>query len=196
MSARLSLGTLGFLGVVLVACNSSTDGGANDARSDHALEYLQPCTPADCDASAIPMIGCADGSTPTLSCAPGDDGACHVELECGDDGVSSGDPGDPGDPNDPDEPVSYEPCDPSECGAIPQIGCPSDYTLVESCGSVNGNACTWAINCIPPASTTPCATPDGCGPMPELGVICDDGSVGTLACMETDNDCSWQPQCP
>jgi len=183
MYARLSLGSVWFLGVALAACTSSTTGEPSDARSGQALEYVAPCTPEECDGLPVPEIGCADGTTPTVSCAPADDGTCHVTPEC--DGDDDG-----------DDTVSYAPCDADECGPIPQIGCPSDHTLVTSCGSENDAACTWTITCVPPPSTTPCATPDGCGPMPELGVICDDGSAGTLACMEVGSDCSWQPQCP
>jgi hypothetical protein len=166
--------------VVFSACSSSIRDDGNDAHSGQALEYVAPCTPAECDGSAVPQIGCADDSEPTLSCAPDGNGTCHVTPVCdGDDGV-----------------VSYEPCDPSECGPIPQIGCPPDYTYVESCGSENGAACVWTIDCVPPPSTTPCTIPDGCGPMPEYAPICEDGSTGTLACMQTDSTCSWQPQCP
>ena len=185
MYARISLASICFLGLFPVACSSSTEDGGNrarSARSEQPLEYVQPCTPAVCDGLPVPAIGCADGNAPTLSCAPGDDGTCHVTPECGD----SGDDG----------VVSYSPCEPSECGPIPEIGCPSDDTLIQSCGSENGGACLWTITCVPPPSTTPCPTPDGCGPMPELAPICDDGSTGTLACMQTGSDCAWQPQCP
>jgi hypothetical protein len=180
MYARLSLASICFIGLAL-GCTSSTDISGDHGRAGQALEYVQSCTPAECDELAVPQIGCASGSDPTLTCAPGDDGTCHVTPTCDGDG---------------DGTVSYAPCEPVECGPIPQIGCPPDYTLVESCGSENDAACKWTITCTPPPSTTPCATPDGCGPMPAIGVVCDDGSSGTLACMQTESECSWQPQCP
>jgi hypothetical protein len=32
--------------------------------------------------------------------------------------------------------------------------------------------------------------------MPALAPICDDGSTGTLACMQSESQCVWQPRCP
>ena len=188
MYARISLIGLPALALALAACSSSSGGGSGNGddvgHSEHRLAYVEPCTPADCDGLPVPEIGCADSSTPTLSCEPTGNGTCHIVPKCD------------GGADDPDEPVSYESCEESECGPIPQIGCPDGDTLAQSCGSENDGPCLWTITCIPPPSTTPCQTPDGCGPMPEIGVICDDGSSGSLACMQTGSDCSWEPQCP
>src|SRR5262249_15218827 len=150
-------------GLALAACSSSSTHDGGDARSQQPLEYVAPCTPDICDDLPVPEIGCADGTEPTIVCAPGSDGECHATPTC-----AGGDTSGCGGAGGGDGTVSYAPCDPSECGPIPAIGCPPGDTMTESCGSENGGACVWTIGCQPPPSTIPCAQPDGCGPMPEL----------------------------
>lgn len=96
-----------------------------------------------------------------------------------------------------DTSVSYRPCAESECGVAPGPDvCPSGTTFKgNACGSENESACTWSTACAPPPSTTPCASPEGCGPQPAIGVICKDGDAGALACMEFGSSCNWQRTC-
>jgi hypothetical protein len=187
MLDRTPLASVGFLAFLLVACGSSSKGGDDNAgSSDQTLKYVAPCTPTTCDGLPEIQVGCADGSDPTFVCAPDNDGACHLTPECGSGSTGKCGGGD----------VSYAPCAPSECGPIPAIGCAPGEAPTQTCGSEDGGACTWTITCSPPPSTTPCATPDGCGPTPALAPICNDGTTGTLACMQVGSECSWLPQCP
>ncbi|MBX3263958.1 MAG: hypothetical protein KIS78_29125 [Labilithrix sp.] len=93
--------------------------------------------------------------------------------------------------------VSYRQCEETECGAKPDESvCPSGTTFKgAACGSENDGACLWRSACVPPRSTTPCPDPDGCGPMPEIGVICTDGSNGALECMQRGDKCEFQRTC-
>lgn len=96
-----------------------------------------------------------------------------------------------------DTAVSYRPCPDAECGAAPSADvCPSDTTFGgNACGSENETTCLWRTTCVPPKSTTPCSNEDGCGPKPEIGVMCKDGSAGDLVCMEKGASCDWQRTC-
>ncbi|MBX3263959.1 MAG: hypothetical protein KIS78_29120 [Labilithrix sp.] len=93
--------------------------------------------------------------------------------------------------------VSFRQCADSECGVAPTSEvCPSG-TLFRgnTCGSENEAPCAWNTACVPPPSTTPCPAPEGCGPKPEIGVICQDGGIGGLECMQFDSRCDWQRTC-
>ena len=96
-----------------------------------------------------------------------------------------------------DTSVSYQSCPDSECGPAPGPEvCPSGFTFKgTSCGRENKGACAWSSGCEPPRSTVSCPDREGCGPKPELGVICHDGGVGDLECMQFDARCSWQRTC-
>lgn len=93
--------------------------------------------------------------------------------------------------------MSYRPCAESECGAAPGAEvCPSGTTFRgNSCGSENEAVCAWSSACTPPRSTVPCPDTDGCGPQPEIGVICQDGGIGGLACMQGASRCGWERTC-
>lgn len=80
---------------------------------------------------------------------------------------------------------SYTQCADVECGDAPKADvCPAGTTFKgNTCGAENDNSCAWTTACAPPRSTTPCPDPNGCGSaMPDIGVICQDGDAGALAC--------------
>lgn len=94
--------------------------------------------------------------------------------------------------------VSFRQCAETECGAAPNASVCAPGTIFRgsTCGSENERACAWHTACAPPPSTTPCAKGDGeCGPMPLLGVVCDDGGTGGLVCMQFERGCNWQASC-
>ena len=93
--------------------------------------------------------------------------------------------------------VSYRACAPTECGAEPSGLCPAGTTFAgNQCGSENEAPCAWTTTCVPPRSTTPCPEgADACGPKPEIGVVCADGSTGDLACMLVGGRCEYQRTC-
>ncbi len=95
-----------------------------------------------------------------------------------------------------DSSVSYRACAASECPAAPAIDCPAGTVRSsQQCGSENDAACAWTTVCTPARDTTPCANANACGPQPQLGVICSDGSTGDLACVTNGQTCSWQRSC-
>lgn len=101
---------------------------------------------------------------------------------------------------DPNGVVSFRPCSDAECPTtVPDKSvCPTDLEFKgASCGAENDGACIWRAACVPPRSTTPCPDASGCGDViPELGVICKDGSNGSLACFQLANGtCALQPTC-
>lgn len=192
MFTRIKLASFALL--ALAAC-SATPGPSSEqpfersTRTGQSLSYAEPCTPSACDALPVPAIGCGDGGDPVVSCAPGNDGACHVDVKCGGAPGSSPPSGSSGGN------VSYSECPASACGPLPAIGCAPGYTLGESCGSENSAACRWTTTCSPPPSDTPCA-PEACGPVPALAEVCKDGSTGKLDCMKVGSKCTWQSKCP
>ncbi len=170
----------------LVACSSSStpppssandgddnnDTGKQTATTRTGLSFVAPCTAAAC--GEVPPSSKAE----TPACAPSS-GSCGWS-----------------DP-DPSASVSYRECAASECGPPPDASvCPSGTTFKgAACGSENEGACIWRSACAPPRSTTPCPDPNGCGPVPGLGVICKDGSTGHLECMQRGAKCEFQPSC-
>jgi hypothetical protein len=164
----------------LVACSnseSSTPPPADPSNTDtgttrEALEFIAPCTAAAC--GEVPA-----STKSTKPACTSSAGACEWSDTS------------------PDGTVSYRACAESECGAKPDASvCPSGTTYKGSnCGSENEGPCVWRSACTPPPSTTPCPDADGCGPMPAIGVICKDGSNGSLACMKQGNKCGWERTC-
>jgi hypothetical protein len=159
-----------------VACESSPSGdGGPGPQGIHPqpqpngreAKFTSPCTATSC--------GDAPGSIESPRCKP-------LPSQCGWTDETS---------------VSYRPCADSQCGVAPGPEvCPAGTTFKgNTCGSENEAACVWSTACAPPRSTTPCADPDGCGPMPAIGVICTDGGVGDLACMQFESRCNWQRTC-
>ena len=173
MRRGLPLFFLGSLGLAL-ACESSTETGPGPQGihpqpqpNRREATFTAPCTPERC--------GDAPSAIARPRCKP-------LPSECGwSDGTS----------------VSYRPCAASECGAEPGPDvCPDGTTFKgNTCGSENDAACAWTTACAPPPSTTPCADPEGCGPKPEIGVVCSDGGIGDLACMQLQSSCGWQRTC-
>ncbi len=146
-------------------------------KTGQALVFTAPCESGSCaDASAS-----ADGAT---RCAPDPkkSGTCAWAPPPGS--------------NDPNGTVSYSPCPDKMCGARPSPACPPGTTFASAtCGSENDSACTWTTHCAAPRSTTPCKSQSGCGPMPEIGVVCKDGSAGSLVCAEKSGECGWERSC-
>lgn len=165
--------------IAIAACSSESDGDtprspSEDPKADTAvtaLEFVAPCN------------GQACGTPP--SSGTSSKAAC-VEVASACTWKAS-----------PDTSVSFRPCADAECGAKPDASvCPSGTTFSgATCGSENEGRCAWHSACSPPPSTTPCAGADGCGPKPELGVICKDGSTGDLVCMQKGASCGWQRSC-
>jgi hypothetical protein len=94
--------------------------------------------------------------------------------------------------------VSYRQCPESECGVAPTADVCASGTVFRGsvCGSENESVCAWNTICAPPPSTTPCAKGnDDCGPMPMIGVVCEDGGMGSLLCMQFESRCDWQASC-
>lgn len=168
----------------LLACTGSTttpppsappadDTGDKTETVREALDFIAPCTASVC--GEIPPS--AKSSRPRCRSSAG---ACAWS-----------------DPPSPDDSVSYRACEESECGPKPDASvCPSGTTYKgAACGSENEGPCTWRTTCVPPPSTTPCEDAYGCGPKPELAVVCKDGSVGDLLCMKQGTRCDWQRSC-
>jgi hypothetical protein len=157
-----------YTSIVIAACGgtTTTPQPAPGGTASQAL-YTAPCTSSVC------------GSQPSgmEKCVPNKDSCEWHDV-------------------DPDGTVSYRPCASSECGKEPGAEvCPPGTTFKgNQCGSENEAACRWTTTCAPPRSTKPCAT-DACGPMPEIGVICKDGSTGALACMDQNGKCGWERTC-
>ncbi len=153
--------------------NGDGDGDGDGAQTTRSgLTFVSPCTASAC------------GEVPASTTA--------AKPECSETAGACG----WGDP-DPNGSVSYRQCEESECGAKPDESvCPSGTSFKgAACGSENDGPCVWRSACMPPRSTTPCTDADGCGPMPEIGVICADGSNGELECMQVGNKCEYQRTC-
>lgn len=174
-----------FLGILMLvaACSSTSTpapaangGDGNDETPAEttrtALNFVAPCTAAAC--GEIPPS--AKSEKPECTPSAG---------ECG-----WSDP-------DPNGSVSYRQCAASECGPEPDASvCPSGTTFKgAACGSENDGPCVWRSACAPPPSTTPCPDANGCGEMPNIGVICKDGTTGGLECMQFGSKCQFQRTC-
>ncbi len=164
---------VGSLGLA-VACESGTENGPGPQNihpqpqpNRREAVFTAPCTADRC--------GDAPASVSSPRCKP-------LPSECGwSDGTS----------------VSYSQCAEAECGPAPGPEvCPEGTTFkTNTCGSENDAPCAWSTACAPPPSTTPCPDPEGCGPMPGIGVICKDGGTGGLECMQFEARCNWQRTC-
>lgn len=161
-------------GVTVIACASESNNDVDGIHPQpqpnrHPLAFTAPCTPEVC--GAVPeSIGEPRCKPLPEACAWSDDR---------------------------DGTVSYRFCEDSECGAPPTADvCPAG-TLFGSnnCGAENDDPCAWTTSCVAPRSTTPCPNPEGCGGQPMIGVICQDGTNGGLACMQVDAGCEWQRDC-
>ena len=165
---------LGLSGLVFVACSESgSDPGPLEGihpqpqPNNGDQKFTAPCSAASC--------GAPPSSLTSPRCKP-------VEMGCGWAEDSS---------------VSYRQCADEDCGIRPTADVCAEGTTFRgaACGSENEAVCSWSTVCAPPPSTTPCATADGCGGKPMLGVICKDGSTGDLECMQFAVRCSWQRTC-
>lgn len=173
--------TLGLvIGLLLAACSGTTNHAENAGdKSDktetrrEALSFVAPC-----NASACGEIPPSSHSAKPV-CTPASESCTWSDL-------------------DPDTSVSYRQCAEAECGTKPDESvCPSGTTFKgAACGSEDEGPCVWRSSCAPPPSTTPCPDADGCGPgKPLIGVICQDGSNGDLACMKQGETCGWERTC-
>jgi hypothetical protein len=102
-------------------------------------------------------------------------------------------------PPDPlDGVVSYAQCEESECPARPSVDCPAGTVRAsQQCGNENNTGCAWSTVCVPPRETTPCADQHGCDsqPVAEIGIICQDESVGSFVCVTDGRSCYWERSC-
>jgi hypothetical protein len=183
---------LTILSLVAAACSTSATPGpapsapsSNDGQDDRdappsgqtgqvSLGFTAPCDAQAC--GEVPPSSRSDRP----SCSPSSAGTCGWS-----------------DP-DPDGSVSFRECAASECAPKPEIDvCPTGTLLRgATCGSENSGPCIWRSTCTPPRSTTPCPDPNGCGEgVPALAVMCKDGSVGGLACMQQGKTCKFEPTC-
>ncbi len=139
-----------------------------------ALSFVAPCTASSC--GDLPT-----SSSSARSAAP----SCELAGST----CSWTDSG--------DDPVSYSPCDEALCGIEPDATvCPAGTTFKgASCGSENDGACTWRSACAAAPNSPICPDPTGCGPKPEIGIVCKDGSVGDLACRSLGAKCDWERTC-
>lgn len=158
---------------LIAACQAGSSSGEPVAihpqpqPNGEQISFTSPCTAATC--------GQAPGSIANARCKPAAS-ACAWG---------------------PDTAVSARMCDDTECGAAPGADvCGTGTTFKgSSCISENESACAWSTVCAPPPSTVPCSNVDGCGGKPELGVVCQDGSIGDLVCMSFPPACGWQRTC-
>jgi len=158
---------------VAAACESSSpEQGPQNIHpqpqpNDGRVRISAPCTAAEC------------GDAPALLASP------HCKPEGPSCNWSD------------DTSASYRQCADEECGVAPSPKiCPIGTNFRgNTCGSEDGAPCRWTTHCAPPPSTTPCPTADGCGPKPEIGVVCSDGGIGELVCMEFPSRCAWQRTC-
>lgn len=207
-----------------MACGSSgssgTDGsGTNKTAS--TLAYTSPCAPTTCSDSPVGddngVATCSTDASGTCGWAPGSPGSTPPSTGGGTTGGSPGSPGtssggepgsggsgDPGtgggtsgsgggDPG--GGTTSFAPCDASACTAIPAVACAPGYRMeTPECGSLNGGACAYIIECSPEVTGT--CSDDQCGGQEDIARICDDGSTGTMVCTKTTAGCSWLDECP
>jgi hypothetical protein len=182
---RSILSSLPFL-VLVSACGApSSPGGvsaseppvtSDPAKTHEALSFVAPCSSTAC--GEVPE-SLGDQAKP--ACAP--QGTSCVWSAGGGDDTS----------------VSYRECAETECSgdAPAEDVCPAGTTFAGNrCGSENDAACAWTTACVAPRSTTPCGGgADACGPKPEIGVICADGTTGDLVCVEANGGCEYQRSC-
>jgi hypothetical protein len=65
------------------------------------------------------------------------------------------------------------------------------------CGSLNGGACAYIIQCSPIiTSDGGTCSPDQCGPELADARVCDGGVTGTKVCISTSAGCQWIDECP
>lgn len=158
--------------------STSTEPPADDKGGDPISPQPQPNRgaakfTAPCNASTC---GQAPGNLEAPKCAPEERDVCSWSE---------------------DTSVSYRQCAESECGTAPgsEVCAPGTTFKGNTCGSEDERPCAWTTACMPPPSTTPCPTAEGCGPQPAIGVVCKDGSNGELVCMQFETACNWQRSC-
>lgn len=164
-----------WLALGLAACGGSEPSGKGpDSPSRQALIVT-----AECSFEACGSVPSSLSSEPEVKCSA-------QESDC-----SWSDTGD-----DDNGTVSYRPCADSECPAKPAVNCPSNTVQsTQQCGSENNAACSWTTTCVPPRVKTPCADPNSCGPVPDLAVICSDGSASGLVCVTDGKTCFLERGC-
>jgi hypothetical protein len=153
------------VGVLMSACASQAPESKKVGSA--AALFTEPCTAWACGAAP---------SAAEATCAPAD-GNCVWAVA--------------------DGTTSYTQCAATACGTPPGAEvCPAGTEWKgNQCGSVDGAPCRWTTTCAPPRSTTPCPSADGCGPVPELAVICKDGTAVGLVCMKQGDACGWERPC-
>jgi hypothetical protein len=155
------------------ACSgSNTNGSPPEPSTNQTLNAIGPCAFTACGSLPSSLA-----STPTVTCSGATTDSCAWSA-------------------DDQQSASYRQCADSECSPAPEIDCPvGTLRSTQRCGSENGAACLWTTVCTPPRNTTPCPDADGCGPQPEIGVICGDGTNGALVCVSNGTKCGWERNC-
>jgi hypothetical protein len=140
----------------------------------------EACDPAACGPAPLFLQLCEDGSTAGVGdCVVMEDGQCGWEMtEC------------------PEPEPGEGPCGWQECGPVPLTICNGVISHDASCVRDDAGFCGWVLDeCEEPVECMPA----DCGPQPEIGKLCPDGSVlGADLCIEVEpGNCGWTfPECP
>jgi len=157
-------------------------GGSEEAKSpsDRAATRQTLSVNGECSFDGCGVMPSSLASVPKVECGASSSGACAWSED-----AANGS-------------VSYRQCADTECPAKPAIECPADTVqATQSCGSENQGPCVWTTMCVPARVTTPCPQADGCSgqPVPTIGIICKDGSVGGMACVTDGASCFMERDC-
>lgn len=166
-----------FGSLFLAAC-----GGSEEAKSpsDGASARQTLSVHGECSFAACGSLPSNLSTTPKVECTAGSSESCAWSDTTA------------------NTSVSYRQCAETECPPQPAIECPADTVQsTQTCGSENDAACAWTTVCVPPRITTPCPQADGCAnqPVPEIGIICKDGSNGGMACVTDGTSCFMERDC-
>jgi|SRR6187431_1735097 len=173
---------IGFCNFVICSMFLSACGGSEEAKSpnDRASTRQTLSVNGECSFEGCGAMPAALASTSKVECGASSSGACAWSDEAAGDNVS------------------YRQCVETECQPKPAIECPADTVQSSQiCGSENQGPCVWTTVCVPPRVTTPCPQADGCSgkPVPAIGIICKDGSVGGMACVTDGASCFLERDC-
>jgi hypothetical protein len=163
----------------VTGCSSGTDSNPQDSgnapTSKQTLVVKGECNIESCGAVPVSM-----SDADSVSCASGTSASCDWAVSS--DATT----------------VSYRYCADTECPQKPVAECPdTTYQVSQTCGSENDGPCVWTTRCIPPRNTTPCPEATGCDGIPviDIGIICENGTVGGFACVTDGEKCYLERNC-